>query len=73
MDNGTIRVKWYSGNGAFIELRRNDVRLYCTKRELVDIVKGVDAFIKQYPGYFTKDILDYTDDDYNEDDFNGGS
>ena len=57
-----IRIKWASGNTPFIEIQRNDERLYMTKRELVSIRDAINMFVKAYPEDFTKGTIDNIDE-----------
>jgi len=59
--NDTLRIKWAGPNTPFIELNRNDSRLYCTKRELVAVMNGIKEFMEQYPECFTNETIDYED------------
>jgi hypothetical protein len=59
--NKDLRIKWAGPNTPFIELQRNDTRLYPTKRELVAIMAGIQEFMDQYPESFTSDTIDHND------------
>lgn len=61
MYNKLLRIKWAGGNTPFIELNRNDSRIYPTKRELVAIMHGIKEFMDQYPESFTDDVIDNED------------
>jgi hypothetical protein len=61
MFNETLRIKWAGPNTPFIELNRNDDRLYPTKRELVAIMDGIKEFMEQYPESFTEEAIDFDD------------
>lgn len=61
MFNEILRIKWAGPNTPFIELNRNDDRLYPTKRELVAIMHGIKEFMEQYPESFTEETIDYED------------
>ena len=67
MYNKLLRIKWAGPNTPFIELNRNDSRLYPTKRELVAIMHGIKEFIEQYPESFTDSVID--NEDFIGDDF----
>ena len=61
MYNELLRIKWVASNVPVIELNRDNSRLYPTKKELVEIMKGIEIFINQYPESFTNETIDYTD------------
>lgn len=62
MYNQLLRIKWAGPNTPFIELNRNDARLYPTKRELVAIHNGIREFMSQYPEDFTDSRIDLEDE-----------
>ena len=66
MYNETLRIKWAGPNTPFIELNRNDARLYPTKRELVAIMHGIKEFMEQYPESFTNECIDNEDEIYGD-------
>jgi len=66
--NETLRIKWAGPNTPFIELNRNDERLYPTKKELVAIMHGIKEFMDQYPESFTDDTINNKDIFEEEDD-----
>jgi hypothetical protein len=59
--NDILRIKWAGPNTPFIELNRNNARLYPSKRELVAIMEGIKEFMEQYPESFTVDTIDHDD------------
>lgn len=61
MYNDLLRIKWAGPNTPFIELNRNDARLYPTKLELVAIMNGIKEFMEQYPESFTEETIKYDD------------
>lgn len=63
MFNDILRIKWCAPNSVFIELNRSEDRLYCTKAELVSIMKGIQVFIIDYPDDFSLDSINNTDFD----------
>lgn len=67
MYNETLRIKWAGPNTPFIELNRNDARLYPTKLELVAIMNGIKEFMEQYPESFTEETI--KNDDFDTVDF----
>lgn len=67
MYNKLLRIKWAGPNTPFIELNRNDARLYPTKIELVAIMNGIKEFMEQYPESFTEETIKY--DDFGSADF----
>jgi hypothetical protein len=65
MYNSLLRIKWAGPNTPFIELNRNDARLYPTKVELVAIMDGIKEFMEQYPESFNEQTI--KDDDFGND------
>ena len=61
MYNKLLRIKWAGPNTPFIELNRNNTRLYPTKREMVAIMYGIKEFMEQYPDSFLDGAIDYQD------------
>lgn len=61
MYNYLLRIKWAGPNTPFIELNRNDARLYPTKVELVAIMNGIKEFMEQYPESFTDETINHED------------
>lgn len=61
--NEHIRVKWIAGNMPVIVVRRNDARLYITKRELVAIKEEIESFVEYYKDDFTEERIDDSPDD----------
>lgn len=56
-----IMIKWISGNIITIELKRDNTRLYLTRKEALDLIEAVNMFKEAYPEDFTEDKLNLED------------
>jgi hypothetical protein len=57
-----IRIKWAGPNTPYINIERDDERIYITKREMLDLLVELKGFVEFYKESFVEPSLDYNDE-----------
>lgn len=62
MPDKLIRIKWAGPNTPYINIERDDERIYITKREMLDLLVELKGFVEFYKESFVEPSLDYNDE-----------